>query len=82
VTSQGVASGKLAIALGTDMRLLACVELTVSLQVVETTESHLAICTYKWLLLTVCQKVALEIVVAGEFGTAVRTLVLFGTGHW
>jgi hypothetical protein len=79
VASQCVAPSKLAIALWTYMGLLARMKLAVSLQVVETTEAHLTICTYERLLLAMCQEVTLEVVVAGEFGTAIWALVFLGT---
>jgi hypothetical protein len=81
VPRQSISTGKLAVALLADVRLLASVKLAVPLQVVKSTEAHLALKAYKWLLLAVRQQVAFQIVVTSEFSVTVGTLVLLGRGR-
>jgi len=62
------------------MRLLSCVQFTVALEVVKPTEPRRALLAAVRLLLAVYEKMALQIVMSGEFGWAVRALVLPAPG--
>lgn len=78
VTREGVSSSKLPSTFGTRVRPLAGVELGVSLQVMETPKASLAGLADVWLFLAVGEQMAFEVVVPGEIGGTVWTLVTFG----
>jgi hypothetical protein len=76
VTSKRIATSEFSVTLGTNVRLLTSVQFTVTLEVVQTAETHLAFRAYVWFLLTMRQQMALEVVMACKLSIAVGTFVL------
>jgi hypothetical protein len=76
VTSKRIATSEFSVTLGTNVRLLTSVQFTVTLEVVQTAETHLAFRAYVWFLLAMRQQMALEVVMACKLSIAVGTFVL------
>lgn len=77
VSGKSISTGELAITLWTDVWTLTSVEFGVTLQIVKSTKSHITRVAYERLLLTVCQQVTLEVVLARKLCITMRTLICF-----
>lgn len=83
VAGKSVSARKLAATLGAGVRALACVQLGMTFQVVQTAEAGLARRAFVRLLLAVCQQMTFEVVVSSEVSGAVGALVALGRrGLW
>lgn len=71
VSRKRVASSKAPPTLGAEMRSFAGMQLGMSFQVVQSAEPRLAGLTDKWLFLAMGEEMALEVVLASEFGSAI-----------
>ena len=78
VPGQGIATSKLAIAFGTNVRLLTGMQLTVPLEVVKPSKAHLTFLAHVGLFLAMRKKMTFQIVMAGEFCVAEWTFVFLG----
>lgn len=75
VARKRIPSSKTAPTFWTNMRPLPSMEFSVSLQIVESPEARLAGLTDIRFFLTVCEQMALEVMMPGKFGRAVRATV-------
>jgi hypothetical protein len=73
VSRKRIASSKTPSALGAEMRSFAGMQFSVSFQVMQSAEPGLAGLTDKWLLLAMGEEMALKVVLAGEFSSAIWT---------
>lgn len=71
MSRQGVTTSEFSATLGADMRSLASVELGVTLEIMESAESGITVLTNVRFFVAVCQKMTLQVVMAGEVGVAV-----------
>lgn len=76
VSRKRVASSKAPSALGAEMRSFAGMQLSVSFQIVQSAKPGLTGLTNKWFFLTMGEEVALKVVLASEFSSAIGASML------
>lgn len=81
VSGKCVSASESATALRTGMRAFASVELCMALEIMETPEASLTSWALIRFFLAMCQKMALQVVVSREVGSAIRALVALGRGR-
>lgn len=81
VTRERIPTGEATATFRTDMRSFASMQFGVPFQIMQSSETRLAGLANIWLLLAVGKQVTFEVVVPGELGRAVGTLMFLGAGR-